>query len=52
MSTDVSASMAQAFSSVGLSPTLRLALTLGLLGGVTTYSSFNQETIRFIETGT
>lgn len=30
-----------------LPPTLRLALTTGLLGGFTTYSSFNYETLRF-----
>jgi CrcB protein len=27
-----------------ISPTLRLALTTGVLGGLTTYSSFNHET--------
>ena len=30
-------------------PTLRLALTSGFLGGLTTYSSFNYETTRFLE---
>jgi fluoride exporter len=34
-----------------LSPTLRLALTTGVMGGFTTYSAFNQETIRFIQNG-
>ena len=29
-----------------LSPTLRLALTTGVMGGFTTYSTFNYETIR------
>ena len=31
------------------SPTLRLALTTGLLGGFTTYSSFNYETLRLFQ---
>ena len=35
----------------GLSPTLRLALTTGVMGGFTTYSAFNQETVRYIEDG-
>ena len=35
-----------------LSPTLRLALTTGVMGGFTTYSAFNQETIRYIQDGT
>ena len=34
-----------------LSPTTRLALTTGVLGGFTTYSAFNQETVRYIEDG-
>lgn len=32
-----------------VSPTLRLALTTGFLGGLTTYSSFNYETTRLLE---
>lgn len=32
-------------------PTLRLAITTGFLGGLTTYSSFNHETIRLFEEG-
>lgn len=32
-----------------LSPTLRLALTTGLLGGFTTYSTFNYETLQVLE---
>jgi CrcB protein len=32
-------------------PTLRAAVTIGFLGGLTTYSSFNYETTRLIEEG-
>jgi CrcB protein len=32
-----------------LPPTLRLALTTGLLGGFTTYSAFNYETLRLFQ---
>jgi CrcB protein len=35
-----------------LGPELRLALGVGVLGGFTTYSSFNLEAIRMAETGT
>jgi len=31
--------------------TLRAALTIGFLGGFTTYSSFNYETMRLMEEG-
>jgi CrcB protein len=31
--------------------TLRVALTVGFLGGFTTYSSFNYETMRLVEEG-
>ena len=31
-----------------ISPTLRLTLTTGFMGGLTTYSSFNQETTRLL----
>jgi CrcB protein len=34
-----------------MSPTLRLALTTGLMGGLTTYSTFSFETMRLIEEG-
>lgn len=34
-----------------LSPTLRLAITTGFLGGLTTYSSFNAETTKLVEEG-
>jgi CrcB protein len=32
-------------------PTLRAAVTIGFLGGFTTYSSFNYETMRLVEEG-
>jgi CrcB protein len=31
--------------------TLRVALTIGVLGGFTTYSSFNYETLRYFQDG-
>lgn len=34
-----------------LSPTLRLTLTTGVMGGFTTYSTFNYETMRYIQDG-
>ena len=33
------------------SPTVRTAITIGFIGGLTTYSSFNYETMRLIEEG-
>jgi CrcB protein len=33
------------------SETARLAITVGFLGGLTTYSAFNYETTRLLETG-
>jgi CrcB protein len=33
------------------SPTLRSAITIGFIGGLTTYSSFNYETTRMLEEG-
>lgn len=32
-------------------PTLRIVLTTGLLGGFTTYSSFNYETLQYFQNG-
>jgi len=32
-----------------LQPTLRLALTTGVMGGFTTYSAFNYETLRYFQ---
>jgi len=34
-----------------LSPTLRLALTTGAMGGFTTYSTFNYETLKYFQEG-
>jgi CrcB protein len=34
-----------------LSPTLRLTLTTGVMGGFTTYSAFNYETMRYVQDG-
>jgi CrcB protein len=34
-----------------ISPTLRLALTTGVMGGFTTYSAFNYETLRYLQDG-
>ena len=33
------------------SPTVRSAVTIGFIGGLTTYSSFNYETTRLLEEG-
>ena len=35
-----------------ISPTLRLFLTTGIMGGFTTYSAFNYETYRYTQQGT
>jgi CrcB protein len=35
----------------GWSPTARAAIGIGFLGGLTTYSSFNYETMRLLEEG-
>jgi len=34
-----------------LAPTLRVALTTGVMGGFTTYSTFNYETIQYLRDG-
>ncbi len=34
-----------------ISPTVRLALTTGVMGGFTTYSSFSYETMRYLQEG-
>ena len=34
-----------------LSPSLRIVLTTGVLGGFTTYSSFNYETVQYLQEG-
>ncbi len=41
----------QAALALGWSATLRSALTIGFVGGLTTYSSFNYDTMRLIEEG-
>ncbi len=40
-----------ALGSTSFSPTVRLALTVGVMGGFTTYSTFNYETLRSLEDG-
>jgi CrcB protein len=47
----VIAVLMQAALSMGWSATVRSALTIGFVGGLTTYSSFNFETLRLIEEG-
>lgn len=43
--------MAVALSEESFSPTLRLSLTVGFLGGFTTYSTFNYETLERLRSG-
>ena len=38
-----------AVHTTGISPTMRLTLTTGLLGGFTTYSAFNHETFTLLQ---
>ena len=45
------AALMHAALALGWSPNLRAALTIGLIGGLTTYSSFNYETMRLFEEG-
>jgi CrcB protein len=40
-----------ALGAPSMPPTLRIALTTGFLGGLTTYSSFNYETTRLLQSG-
>jgi CrcB protein len=47
----ISAILHTALAVEGFNPTLRLALTTGLMGGFTTYSTFNYETLRYFEEG-
>jgi CrcB protein len=44
--------VAQLASAAAWSPELRAAVTTGFLGGFTTYSSFNQETLSLFAAGT
>jgi CrcB protein len=41
----------QAAMTLPLAPTARSAITIGFIGGLTTYSSFNYETTRLLEEG-
>ena len=45
------AAVMQAASTLSWSPTMRAAITIGFIGGLTTYSSFNYETTRLMEEG-
>jgi CrcB protein len=47
----VIAAVMHAALTLGWSPTVRAAITIGFIGGLTTYSSFNYETMRLIEEG-
>ena len=40
-----------AFTTSLIPPTVRVMLTIGVMGGFTTYSTFNYETIRYIQDG-
>jgi CrcB protein len=47
----VMAAVMHAGLTLAWSPTLRAAITIGFIGGLTTYSSFNYETMRLFEEG-
>lgn len=47
----VIAALMHAALTVGWSPTVRAAISIGFIGGLTTYSSFNYETMRLFEEG-
>jgi CrcB protein len=47
----VIAALMHASLTLAWSPTLRAAITIGFIGGLTTYSSFNYETMRLFEEG-
>jgi CrcB protein len=47
----ISLVMHVALTTAAIAPELRLALTTGLLGGFTTYSTFNYETIELLREG-
>jgi CrcB protein len=47
----IAAIMETSLRTLAISSTLRLFLTTGIMGGFTTYSSFNYETMRLVEDG-
>jgi fluoride exporter len=47
----VIAALMHAALAFGWAPTVRAAITIGFIGGLTTYSSFNYETMRLFEEG-